>query len=654
MKKPMPPLIRQALQKALALQQGGQLGAAIGAYRNVLALDPQNFDALQLLGLACFQAGDPALAVETLTKALKVNKAYAPAYNNRGLAHQALRNWAEAQRDFSKAIELAPGYAEAYGNRGNVLREMRRTAEAIADHRKALALNSNIPELHNNLGLALGDANQWTAALACFEKALSLRPPYLEALINRANALKEMNRLAEAVAGYDSVLRLKPNHAETLANRGDALRDLRRRDEAAESYRKAIAVKPDHSAAWCGLAQVEAESGRLGAAEENYRQAHRLAPDAVAPLYGIAQAVKFASGDPLIPKFKELLSRHDLTVDDRARLHHAYAKVCNDLRQHDEAFTNFVEGKKLLTGSFDFARHSASYAGMKRLFTTHLLNLLGADSRLASTPLWRTYAPVPNPRAPMNPDGSDPRYTSVAAKWEQQLASNPMSAAMHAMEPDHFHEDVELMGPNFAGYNFEWLHRSPRFRDHYLSHDQTEHYEYMKTVLKIFQWQDVQAGGQRKRFVTKCPQHLEQLPVIRKVFPDATVAITYRDPVEVIQSAITMIAYGERMTYPEIDTQGLLAYWTDRVEKLLRACVRDREFMADDVATVERIYRVAGLPMTDGARARLDAYMAGNPRGRHGRVVYDLRGDFGLDPAALRRRFAFYFDRFAVRAEEDD
>ena len=54
----------------------------------------------------------------------------------------------------------------------------------------------------------------------------------------------------------------------------------------------------------------------------------------------------------------------------------------------------------------------------------------------------------------MNPDGSDPRYTRVAEKWEMQLASNPLSAAMHAMEPDHFHEDVELMGPDFAGYNF--------------------------------------------------------------------------------------------------------------------------------------------------------------------------------------------------------
>jgi tetratricopeptide (TPR) repeat protein len=373
MKKPMPPLIRQSLQKALALQQSRQLGAAIGEYRKVLALDPQNFDALQLLGLACFQAGDPALAVETLTKAIKVNKAYAPAYNNRGLAHQALRNWADAQRDFSKAIELAPGYAEAHGNRGNVLRELGRTADAIADQKKAIALNPNIPELHNNLGLACKDANQWGAALACFEKALLLRPPYLDALVNRANTLKQMNRLEEAVAGYESVLRLKPDHAEALANRGDALRDLRRRDEAAASYRKAVALKPDYAAAWCGLAQVDAESGRLRAAEDNYRQAHRLDPHAVAPLYGIAQAVKFESGDPLIPKFKELLSREDLTNDDRAKLHHAYAKVCNDLRQHVEAFDNFLRGKKLLRSSFDPARHAATYAGMKKLFTRDFL-----------------------------------------------------------------------------------------------------------------------------------------------------------------------------------------------------------------------------------------------------------------------------------------
>jgi len=298
--------------------------------------------------------------------------------------------------------------------------------------------------------------------------------------------------------------------------------------------------------------------------------------------------------------------------------------------------------------------------GMPRSGTTHLLNLLGADSRLRSTPLWQTYAPVPNPREPMNADGSDPRYTRVAAQWEAQLASNPLSAAMHAMEPDHFHEDVELMGPDFAGYNFEWLARAPKFRDYYLSTDQTPHYEYMKTVLKIFQWQDVQAGKPRKRFVTKCPQHLEQLPVLRKVFPDATVAITYRDPVEVIQSAITMIAYGERMSYPTIDAAGLLAYWTDRVEPLLRACVRDWHdwteaqsvdvpfdaFMQDDMAVVREVRAKAALPETDQANRDVDEYIQSHPRGKYGQLVYNLDRDFGIAPADLRKRFDFYYDAY--------
>ena len=47
-----------------------------------------------------------------------------------------------------------------------------------------------------------------------------------------------------------------------------------------------------------------------------------------------------------------------------------------------------------------------------------------------------------------------------------------------------------------------------------------------------------------ERWVLKCPQHLEQLPVLQQVFPDATVVITHRDPVAVIQSAVTMLAYG--------------------------------------------------------------------------------------------------------------
>ena len=140
----------------------------------------------------------------------------------------------------------------------------------------------------------------------------------------------------------------------------------------------------------------------------------------------------------------------------------------------------------------------------------------------------------------------------------------------------------------------------------------------------------------------------------------ATIAFTLRDPVAVLQSAITMLAYGDRMRRVAVDADDLAAYWVDRIERLLRAAVRDAhlipaaqrvdvefgEFMADDLAMATRILDAAGMELTDQARTELTTYLAGNPRGKDGRVVYDLRGDFGLEPAELHERFAFYYDAF--------
>ncbi len=126
-----------------------------------------------------------------------------------------------------------------------------------------------------------------------------------------------------------------------------------------------------------------------------------------------------------------------------------------------------------------------------------------------------------------------------------------------------------------------------------------------------------------------------------------------------------MLAYGDRMRRETIEPESLAEYWVDRVGRLLRACVRDRdllpvgrtidvmfhEFMADDVGMVERIYERNDRVMTRKARTQLDGFMAANPRGRHGRIAYDLHRDFGLDPATVRAGFDFYFDRFAVVVE---
>ncbi|MEM9731694.1 MAG: sulfotransferase [Myxococcota bacterium] len=299
-------------------------------------------------------------------------------------------------------------------------------------------------------------------------------------------------------------------------------------------------------------------------------------------------------------------------------------------------------------------------AGLPRSGTTHLLNLIAADERLRSLPYWESLEPIPDTAEAPAAKEDDPRYQKAAAEYQMFSQVAPLLKNMHDMTPDHVHEEIELQALDFSSYLPEWLAVVPRWRDYYYAHDQRPHYAYMKNVLKALQWM---RGPDR--WILKAPQHMEQLGPLIETFPDASVAFTHRDPVSVIASAITMLTYGDRLRRTRVDPPAVAQYWSDRVEHLLRACVRDRalvpaeqsidvlfhEFMADDVAMVERIYRVANLEMTPGARASLGQYMIENPRGKHGRIVYDLQGDFGVDPEALRARFAFYFEAFPIRAE---
>jgi len=296
-------------------------------------------------------------------------------------------------------------------------------------------------------------------------------------------------------------------------------------------------------------------------------------------------------------------------------------------------------------------------AGLPRSGTTHLVNVLAADSRLRSMQLWETMEPIPAAGESGEPD---PRFVRTRDAWGAFETVLPLMPAMHEMAPDHVHEDIELQGIDFSSYLPEWQSRPSRWRDYYYAHDQRPHYAYGRKVLQALTW----LKGPN-RWVLKSPPHMENLPALAATYTDATVIVTHRDPVAVIQSAITMLAYGDRIRRTTVDLNELADYWISRIEHLLRACVRDREavpaarsfdvrfdeYMKDQKAVIRRVYALADLPLTADTEARINGYLTANPRGKHGQVIYDLEGDFGVDVAALRARFGFYYERFGVRME---
>lgn len=292
--------------------------------------------------------------------------------------------------------------------------------------------------------------------------------------------------------------------------------------------------------------------------------------------------------------------------------------------------------------------------GMPRTGTTHLVNMIATDRRLRSMPYWESLHPVPDPTRP------DTRLAEAEAGWAGLDAILPMQKNVHELSPQHIHEEIELQMLDFSSYMIEWTSRPYRWRDWYLNNDQTSSYLYLRKVIQVLTF----LKGPN-RWVLKSPGHLEQMGPLMTAFPDATVVMTHRDPAAVIASCLTMNTYIDRLRRLKVNPAEVANYWVDRIDRLLRCCVRDRdslpadrsidvrfrEYMADQMGTAERIYEMAGLEMTDEARRSMQAYLDSHSRNRHGQLEYDLKGDFGLDPDDLRKRFAFYMERFGITAD---
>jgi Sulfotransferase family len=291
-------------------------------------------------------------------------------------------------------------------------------------------------------------------------------------------------------------------------------------------------------------------------------------------------------------------------------------------------------------------------AGLPRTGTTHLHNLLAAAPAFRTLPYWESFEPFPPPaEVGVEPD---PRAARMDVAVTVMNTLMPHFALMHEMTTEHVHEEIQLLANDVSTMFMETLAHVPRWRDYYLAHDQTSTYEYLATQLKALQFL---RGG--RRWLLKSPQHLEQLPVLAKVFPGVAVVCTHRDPVPVALSMVAMLTYSARMHRSAVPVEEIAANWIDRLELMLAALARDRaviapersidvtfdDFMADELGVAEQVFGLVGEPVTDDARTAMADYLAGHQRGRLGRVVTSCEM-FGLNEGDLRARFAPYVSRF--------
>ena len=479
----------------------GRLAEAEAAFEAALRLAPGRPSVLANLSIVNTRMGRLELALPLAEAAVTAEAANPLFLMQLGAVQLGLGKPQDALQSFDAAIAADPSIAEIHNARGNALKDLRRIEDALASYETAIDLKPDTVEAHGNRGNALKQLGRDEDALASYRKAISLRPSHAETHNNLGNLLKKLRRYEEALACYDTAIGLRPGYPDAMSNRAHVLRELGRIDEAVAGYRKAIVLKPNLPEAWLGLGRIDSETGRFVQAIENYGKARHLNPDLAEALCGIAENKRFAEDDPLLPEFERLLASDSLADEDRARLHHAYAKVSNDIGRYDDAMEQFAAGKRLLTSSFDAGAVTRRYDALMTLFDR---SFFAARSGLG-LPGVRPVFVIGMPR-------------SGTTLTEQILASH------HRVEGLGECPDLPRIASELGGGDFD----PARFAAAVTAlggHD-------VRELAERYCQAHEAARGEALRIVDKQPHNFEWLGLIALMFPNACIIQCTRDPLD--------------------------------------------------------------------------------------------------------------------------
>jgi tetratricopeptide (TPR) repeat protein len=226
------------------LTKAGQLDEALAAAGRAIALQPDNSEAFNNLGVALLQRDLLEEAARAFARAVELRPDYADALRNQAEALNKSGQHHEAIRPLEQAVEMAPLRVELIGALADTLRLAGRHAEAVLRWRAAAALDPANPGLRNNLAAALAEADQPAEAVLVLQDALARFPDFISGHTNLAHALLNCRRFGEAEAVARTALQLQPDSADARLKLGLSLRAQNRLLEAEEALRQAVALSP--------------------------------------------------------------------------------------------------------------------------------------------------------------------------------------------------------------------------------------------------------------------------------------------------------------------------------------------------------------------------------------------------------------------------
>jgi hypothetical protein len=296
--------------------------------------------------------------------------------------------------------------------------------------------------------------------------------------------------------------------------------------------------------------------------------------------------------------------------------------------------------------------------GVPRTGTTLLSNLLAADPGRRSPLTWEIDDPVPPP-ATRESLLTDPRALAKLEMERKMLAARPDAGKYYRNSAIYPNECMFFINSDFKALMWEGRGKLPTYRDWlFKTADLSSTYQYHKRFLQVLQ-ENVSGTWNLKQ-----PSHGLWIETLLKVYPDARLVWTHRDPLTATGSFCSLMKMGAQAFGLQPDMQWLSENYpwqavqhADRIMDARARIGHDRiidvhyaDLMRDPLPIMRKLYKSLGDEFTPAAESGMSTWLADNPQDKFGKHEYQL-AQFGLTPEKVRGMFERYLSSYEVERE---
>jgi len=295
--------------------------------------------------------------------------------------------------------------------------------------------------------------------------------------------------------------------------------------------------------------------------------------------------------------------------------------------------------------------------GLPRTGTTILQTLMALDPACRFLRNWETAMNICPPPKLLH-SVIDPRIQTFHQTIEGLLQMAPDLRPINGLNfmAGGTAECQNLMAHAFRSFEYCAGFGLQTYGQWLLSCDMRPGYQYHKLLLKILQWQ-----CPNEYWVLKAPMHLISLDSLMRMYPDARVVFTHRDPFTAMVSGSSLVYNWRTLASPSAN-QRKIGKWFPRLwEEALFNSLEDRykwprkqffdlyfeKLISDPVEAVRSIHEYFGRTLSHGHRIRMAAWLRDNPKASFGNHSYAAE-DFSLNREDEEARFSDYKQRFSV------